>query len=529
MSRRRLTAPGPPEIAFGVALGVLLVGGLPRLLQDPGIFWHLRLGRHLLATGTLPRCDTLTSTAAGRPWIDPYWLWDGAQALVVDRFGWPVAAALVAVGLAMLYADVARTLLREGASTPVAVGVAILALGLAAPSLHVRPHVVTLGLAWVVLKLLRAHHRDGGRAVWLVPPVVALWANIHGGFLAGPILVGCALVGEALGEDRDRRKLRTFAVVLGLSLLAPLANPYGADLYRHVHAILRGAKVTDLIDEWRPIALGTPRALLMEGTILALIALPVFGRGRPSRFDLVPALAWLHLALGGQRHAPLFGLAVAPVLAALIDGLRAGAPEPVATARTPWPALAGVVVVGLAGMGWIPGEPDPSLWPLSGLPAVARLDPAAPLFHELEWGGLLAAEAPGGRRPTLDDRFELHGRRRIVEYLEAQAGGPGWEALQAREGYGAAWLRPDRPLARRLAADPGWRVAHRDRVGVVLVRVPHGGSGGDAGTLAGPPDPPIRHDDDARACTPSTSSSSPPTSSAARSWAPASARVPAGG
>jgi hypothetical protein len=532
MSRRWTPAPGPAEFVFAAVLGLLLAGGLPRLLQDPGIFWHLRLGRDLLATGTLPRADALTVAGAGRPWIDPYWAWDAGLAAVVDGLGWPVAAALVAVALAALYADVARTLLREGAAPPVALGVAMVALGLAAPHLHARPHVATMVLAWAVLRLLRAHHRDGGRAVWVVPGLVAVWANLHGGFLAGPILVACALAGERLSRPGDPRRARTFAAVLVLSLVAPMAGPYGTAVYGHAHAIVRGARVTDLIDEWQPVAFGAPRAFLMEATVLALVALPVLGRGRPSRFDLVPALAWLHLALGGQRHAPLFGLAVAPVLAALIEGMRAEvatATAPVPAPRSPLPALLGAAVLVLAAGGYLRGDPDPARWPLAGLAAVDRLDPAVPLFHELEWGGLIACEALGGRRPFLDDRFELHGRDRILGYMDAQAGGPGWDVLQARERFGAAWLRPGRPLARRLAAEPGWRVAYRDRRCVLLVREPHGGSGHPAGTLAGPPDHPTRTDDAPACCTPSTSSSSPPTSSAARSSAPASGRVPAGG
>ena len=59
-------------------------------------------------------------------------------------------------------------------------------------------------------------------------------ANLHGGFLAGTVIVQTAAIGHAMSgpmESQRRRELGKFAAVFVLACLAPLCNPYGIGLY----------------------------------------------------------------------------------------------------------------------------------------------------------------------------------------------------------------------------------------------------------------------------------------------------------
>ena len=59
--------PRPSDLVFALVLLFVLIGGRHALFNDPGTPWHLRLGRDILATGAVPRCDTLTFTRARVP------------------------------------------------------------------------------------------------------------------------------------------------------------------------------------------------------------------------------------------------------------------------------------------------------------------------------------------------------------------------------------------------------------------------------------------------------------------------------
>src|SRR5712692_7980491 len=119
--------PGPGDLVFAVVLGMVLIGGRYGLLNDPGTPWHLRLGREILATGTVPHFDTLTYTRDHAWWVDQSWAFDAMLAVVVDRSGWPGAIALAALGLAALYGALARGLIGDGFSPLAAIVVALLA------------------------------------------------------------------------------------------------------------------------------------------------------------------------------------------------------------------------------------------------------------------------------------------------------------------------------------------------------------------------------------------------------------------
>jgi hypothetical protein len=76
--------PGPSDLVFALVLVLVLIGGRHALFNDPGTLWHLRLGRDIVASGSVPRCDTLTFTRTHAPWVDQYWAFDVLLALVVD-------------------------------------------------------------------------------------------------------------------------------------------------------------------------------------------------------------------------------------------------------------------------------------------------------------------------------------------------------------------------------------------------------------------------------------------------------------
>ena len=157
--------PGPADAIFGFVLGLLLLGGRHGLLNDPGTPWHLRLGREIIATGSVPRSDTLTFTRDGTPWVDQSWAFDVLLALVVDHWGWSAAIALASLGLAWLYRTMARDMIRDGTSPVIAAVVSVFAVCIGAIHFLLRPHLFTFAFVYLTLRACQAQHQRGGWAV----------------------------------------------------------------------------------------------------------------------------------------------------------------------------------------------------------------------------------------------------------------------------------------------------------------------------------------------------------------------------
>ncbi len=252
--------------------------------------------------------------------------------------------------------------------------------------------------------------------------------------------------------------------------------------------LLISSGVTSRIIEYQPAPFGKPDAEVLEWVLLALVGLPVISSRRVDRYQLVHLLVWLHLALTSIRNAPLFAMAAAPALAALLDGLPLSASSRQSWKRdgreSIWPMAATVILAILVAGRVTLGGYAPEKWPLAAVATLDRQPIAARLFHEQDWGGFLEAECQPIRRSYLDDRFELFGKEAIVEYVDVLTGGPAWDHVRDRDRIDLVWLRPDRGLARRLVKEPGWTVLHLDSVSILFARCEVGTLAEPGGTMA---------------------------------------------
>ena len=259
-----------------------------------------------------------------------------------------VHAALVTLGLAGA-AVLAR---RLGGSARSTTWVALPVLVAYWPGAAVmRPQSFAYPLFVAVLWLLLDDLRLQSRRVYLVLPLLVLWANLHGSVIVGAALVlqGYALVELAGSLWKKPRTVRPRSLVL---LVAPwlcmLASPYATSLphyYRTIFSSSFGTYVT----EWAPTTLTLVHAPIY---LLALGGLWLIGRTRrtASLFEILAFVGLSVLAFDAVRNAVWLALISLVVLPRLMDTLRAPAVEPkrmnrmLAIAMLAGVALATVVV-----------------------------------------------------------------------------------------------------------------------------------------------------------------------------------------
>jgi hypothetical protein len=486
------------EIGFFLALwlGLMLVGR-SGFFRDPGTFWHTVVGQQMLRSGEVPRQDSLSFTFGGRPWVATQWLAECGMAAIYDALGWDGLLLAAATLLAGLYAWLARRMLAAGAAPVTAAVLIALLLGASAHHFHVRPHLATLVGLGLTLALLT--DVEAGRAplrrLALLPPVLALWANLHGGVLAGwgtLLLVSLGWCAARLlrweSPVQRGRDVLLLAAVVAAGGLALLATPYGLDAPRTWLHVMR-LDLPELIDEHAPLdVLSAPGTLTLVLAAVWLTALA--GAWRRPRATWLVAAVWLLLAAQRVRHAPLFAVAAGVTIPAMLVAGRWQAwlaahgwwraAEAPATSFD-WralrrPALAGAAllaaVVGcqaagsrapVIGRGW--ARLDPQVWPVALAPRlanIARDAPGAPIFNALDLGGFVAFHAPG-LRIFVDDRCELFGGEFLRRYVEAERRAPQQiDDWQSQHGFRWAIVQCGSPFDRHLAASPRWRLDAHD-------------------------------------------------------------------
>jgi hypothetical protein len=449
----------------------LLAGN--HLLIDPDTLWQITVGQWIIDHRAVPETDVYSFTMRGQPWISTQWL---AQVMLAKAYaisGWSGPVVLAASAIAATYAWLASWLSRRLTAGATLVFIAA-ALALTVPHLLARPHVLAMPV--MVLwsgGLIAAADRRGAPSFWLTP-LMALWANLHGGFVFGLVLIAPVALDAVWSAEPAGRKslvLRWAAFALA-ALAAGCCTPYGWNSLLASEKILELGSALPLIMEWRPAdfgSLGTFEICLLLGIGLALLRgfrLP------PTRILLL--LGLLHMALAQGRAADVLALLGPMVLAApLAKQIGGGA---VTEAGVVPPArgflLAAVAVVLMVATSFYASahrfEPYMRSSPVAAVTALKKLN-LSRVFNDYDFGGYLIAN---GIAPFIDGRTELYGEKFFVDHNAASGLMEPENLFRLLDEYRiqATLMRTQSAATKLLDHVDGWQKVYADDIATIHVR-----------------------------------------------------------
>jgi hypothetical protein len=459
----------PLWVGAGVYAVFILAGN--HLLIDPDTMWQITIGQWIVDHGAVPTTDVYSFTMRGQPWISTQWLAQVAYAQVFAFAGWTGPVVLASVCIAATFALFTRYLARHLSESTTLVFVAA-ALALTAPHLLARPHVLALPvmMAWVG-GLVAAADRRGAPSFWLLP-LMALWANLHGGFVLGLALVAPIALDAVLNAEASQRKslaLR-WAVFAAAAIAASCVTPYGWNSLLASRKILALGEALPLILEWRPAdfsVVGPLEVCLLLGFGLALyrgVSLP------PLRIVLL--LGMLHMALSQTRSLETFALLVPLFLAGPL-ARQIGAADDAKPTASPL-LFAGLAVMLFAGTvayaSIVRYEPHTRGSPVTAVAELKKLN-FSRVFNDYDFGGYLLAN---GVAPFIDGRTELYGEKFFVDHNAASGLMKPENFFRLLEEYKieATLMRTQSAANILLDHMDGWQKVYTDDIATIHVRKP---------------------------------------------------------
>ncbi|HTW32803.1 MAG TPA: hypothetical protein VMD76_14070 [Candidatus Sulfotelmatobacter sp.] len=503
----RWLMPSIADVIFVALLSVLVFTQLSvRLLGDAGIGWHVRTGELILQTHAIPRVDPFSSTMAGKPWFAWEWLYDVKVAWLHSHAGWNGVVWFTAVIIASVFAGMFRGLVLR--KTNLFFAILLFLLAACASTIHflARPHVLSWLFTLIFFWILDSAERDcfGARPKFTSPQVMALpilmlfWANLHGGFLLGFVLIGIFWFSAlwtwlTTRPDRIEESLRKIAAgkrclsltwIALLSALASLINPYGWKLDGHIASYLSNGFLMDHIDEFQsPNFHGIAQKFFL--ILLLVSAAVLIARGRQLRpSGILVVLFSIYAGLYASRNIPtssiLLGMVVGPLLPATGVGdefsQRMSQVESSLRGHL-WPILAVLLTFLIALNGGRIGQAQlmnahfsPQRMPVQAVDFLEQNHLHGPILSPDYWGGYLIYRLYPKTQVVLDDRHDLYGSSFLASYLEllhVEHGGS--EFLREHQPEVILWPQ-DSALANTLARGKGaWKVLYRDQLSIVLV------------------------------------------------------------
>ena len=454
---------GRNAFPIGVAAAAFaLAVGLPA--SDPDTYWHLASGQWMIDHRAILRTDVFSSTVAGAPYSVGEWLGQVVLAQVFAIAGWMGLAIFAAAMVAIAAFFLARLSRREGAPALAALIVVVAALIVSKSRWTDRPAIFTFVLFPVVLELLYRARAGSRASLAAIPPLILLWANLHGGYAIGIGLVA-AFALEALVRRRSDFAPLAFALVASVALSFLDPETFGATgAAAHVFAPPR------FITEELPPDVLEATGLVFALFVLATVAIALL-RGGGGLLELLLIIPLLWLALSAQRHVMFFVFAAAPFVAA--GGARLYAtisPRSRSFAALPPRAAASLALLLCAGavasVFGVPPDPDERAYPVGAVEALRS--GGGVLLNEYAWGGYLIERVPE-RKVFIDGRLFPFYPGVLRDYLDAVDLHPAWKDVLAKYDVREVLIPPTKALAVALRED-GWRVRASGPTFVLLAK-----------------------------------------------------------
>jgi hypothetical protein len=378
------------------------------LVQDS---WLTLVSGREVAENGIPRTDSLTIWLKGVPWIDQQWLGQlifyGAHVLGGFKLVMLLHATALISALAMALVA-ARSF---GASVKSVALVATFCTLLAPWALAMRAQSLAIPMFVALVWLLASDSRAPSRRVFLVFPLLAVWANIH-----GTVTLACALVVlrglTVVVSRREGPKRLRAALLISAPFGAILVSPYATDLIGYYQTMLVSPTLRTFIVEWGP---STPSALTAAFYAVAFATVALLARhpGRLTAFERLALLMTLVAGVTAIRSIIWFALLALVLLPQLVDGAISQRPQRPGHRGRAVLAVASAAVL-VAAFSAVATRPDS--WftaesPRAGGAAVARFidaHPQATVFADDRYADWLLWEYPQLiGRIAYDIRFEL--------------------------------------------------------------------------------------------------------------------------
>lgn len=469
-----------------------------RVSADTDTWWHLRTGQWIVEHGAIPQTDPFSHTRLGADWRIPGWVMQvplyGLYALLGYAGLNLFTAALVTLTFVLVYPTcTGHPLLRAFT----------LVLAATASGIYwsARPHLLSLVLtAAFALVLYRWRHSPdrGWRRLLSLPALMALWANGHGGFAIGFILIALTGLGEglkALGVGWVARRLPTARATLweamrpvlvlagmGLACAAAVAlNPAGPEMLLYPFKTVSIGALREFIQEWQ-----SPNFHAVEQQPFLWLLLATFGAVALSRravdlTDLVLVGGTAYMGFLAGRNMPLLAV-VAP---ALLTRHAAHVLSEVFPARPPFEGRLGLnwlllgvltLVAALKVLTVLPAALNEKelarTMPLQAAAYLRTAQPPGPMFNSYNFGGYLMWAAQPAYPVYVDGRTDLYDDAFLREYLNVAFGRPGYASVLERHHIRLVVVEAESLLGDRLQADPAWQTLYRDEVAAIYGRTP---------------------------------------------------------
>jgi len=483
--KRRVSRKTSLAVAAVAAIGMFGLFLFTHNEADVDLWGNVGFVRALPGTPGFHLTNTFSFTEPDYAWVNHEWLAEYILNRAHHHFGNPGLLLLkLALGftlIGILYRSMHKNC-RSGSVRVLYLAVIMSTLGY---GFSTRPHLFTyILIAGLLSALLRPNPRF--RLVPIAAPLGCLWANLHGAYFIGQILLvlaaGAAITRRATGREKSWMPTLILVLASVAFFAGTLLTPYGVHLWDFVFE--SGAIMRPVLSEWAPLNPKAQFGIHIDFMVLACLTLfaMLASFRRCSKFGLLVLALALIAAIGMRRNIPIFAIVAALVATRHVDETIGWQIEDIVD-QLPKGLILTLLAMGAAVslLFFVRANTEKPLavriprdqFPIEAVAFLERNSVEANALVFFDWAEYCIWKLYPRCRVFLDGRFRsAYSEATIETYLNFIYAGP--NAIEALEKYPTdlVFVHVNNPCTPIMRGLKDWELAYQDQMAAIFVKRP---------------------------------------------------------
>jgi len=300
---------------------------LVRQVSDSDMWFHMAVGKQILATGSLPVTDQLSLLNLGQPVSAYLWLFQilAAAGYPLAGFWWLQSLQVAILSLAFFFVFRSARVWTSSSTAWLLLLTAVIA---SSERFSLRPEIVSLLMIAVYYFRLQQgkYHSPTDLGIFFI--LQTIWANSHGIFVIGPALTGCYLAEALLKGMRGRgfKEAKSSGILTVVTAVACLVTPYGPGNIRYAWRLFvesnpMAPKLSNSTYEMAAALGKVSRTLLpfwfyfflIVAFVASCLAVVLYRRQQLPIARTLIGFSLLAASLTGMKNMPVFAIVAVPL------------------------------------------------------------------------------------------------------------------------------------------------------------------------------------------------------------------------
>ena len=473
-------------ISFVAYLFVFL--GSLYLPTDPDLGWHLKYGEYFFKKGNILQDNIFSTMMSDYRWVNHSWASDLLVYLFYNNLGFFGVTLLGAFIVTLTFYFFAKSFKLSFWDKAILFPI-VLYLVSNVNAVSFRSQMISYMFTGVLFYIISAYNKNPKNLLWAIP-LFLVWANFHGGFILGIILLtgylGIKKILEIWGKFDIKSIFRVakfeILVLLGIMLVS-LINPFGYGVYIESFNHF-GNPWLKYVSEWAPFSDQSSQwwnLITFMNLYMASVAI-LFLTGKlkeklPIALLILPFIA---LSFYERRYAWSMYYISFPILLGLSDFFKPKSEKNQIIAASVISVVSLIFILSskipfdkYLAMNWGEYCLYPSIsCSYEALEFISENKLSNNLSTPYSWGGWMIWNFPN-IKPSIDGRMHLwEDKSGYSAFAEYYTNVQDWKSIDKSK-YNTVLVLKQKPMFKRLkklTVEGKWKLVYRDNISAVFVR-----------------------------------------------------------